>query len=415
MKRALLLTAAFGCAHPSADGPLDSSPTLATAPSPELQVAYPSRNALWADPAQHDFSDNPGLLDRILESPHGYFRFINRRFAQAVCRRFREHIASMPTVNLHGDTHLEQYAVTSAYQGLVDFDDATTGPPVLDLMRIGVSIHLTARERGWTRHRTAFFESVLDGYAAALERPDAPPPVPAVAKALEAKGQRSQRDFLDGSTKLMEPLDPVQEQALRKTLGPAMARLAKRHPGHEPDFFAIKRVGGFGLGIGSALSEKYLVRIEGDSQAPLDDVILEVKELKDLSEVNCVDGPDRIDPIRVLAVRSRIATEAEPFLGHARMGDRAFWIHGWDRGYRELDVSDDMASPEELAELLYAIGFQLGRGHPQQIASPRDDELREDLEEWVRAHRGKLHQEVERLEDQVYRAWQAFSERVTES
>jgi len=383
--------------------------------SAALEVGYPTRNALWADPAQHDFSDNPGLLDRILESPHGYFRFINRRFARAVCRRFRQHIASMPTVNLHGDTHLEQYAVTSDYQGLVDFDDATTGPPVLDLVRIGVSIHLAARERGWREHRAAFYEAVLDGYATALAHPEAQPPVPALARALEEKGQRSREDFLQSSTQLMEPLNPEEERKIRETLQPAMARLTHRHPDAGPGFFAIKKLGGFGLGIGSALSEKYLVRVEGPSPDPMDDVILEVKELKDLSEVNCVDGPQRIDPIRLLAVRSRIATEAEPFLGHARMGERAFWIHGWDRGYRELDVEDDMATPEAFVELLYAIGFQLGRGHPEQIASPRDDELRQDLEQWVRAHRGQLHQEVERLEDQVYRAWQAFSQRLTRS
>ncbi len=411
MKRVLLLTSTLGCASAPAAPPAERVTVQAAA----LELSYPTSNALWADPAQHDFSDNPGLLDRILESPHGYFRFINRRFARAVCRRFREHIASMPTVNLHGDPHLEQYAVTSHYQGLVDFDDATTGPPVLDLVRLGVSIHLAAREKGWSEHRAAFYEAVLDGYAAALEHPDDLPPVPALAHVLEEKGQRSQRDFLETSTQLMEPLAAEKEKAMRETLQPAMARLARRHLDPGPGFFAIKKLGGFGLGIGSALSDKYLVRIEGPSPDPLDDVILEVKEIEDLSEVNCVDGPERIDPIRVLAVRSRIAAEAEPFLGHARMGDRAFWIHGWDRAYRELDVEADMASPEAFVELLYAIGFQLGRGHPEQIASPRDDELREDLEQWVRAHRGRLHQEVEVLEDQVYRAWQAFSHRVARS
>ena len=43
----------------------------------------------------------------------------------------------MPTVTLHGDPHLEQYAVTDAGRGLTDFDDASKGPAILDLVRFG--------------------------------------------------------------------------------------------------------------------------------------------------------------------------------------------------------------------------------------------------------------------------------------
>jgi Ser/Thr protein kinase RdoA (MazF antagonist) len=42
-------------------------------------------------------------------------------------------------VNLHGDAHLEQFAVTDASFGLIDFDDAVGGPAVIDLLRFGVS------------------------------------------------------------------------------------------------------------------------------------------------------------------------------------------------------------------------------------------------------------------------------------
>jgi hypothetical protein len=58
------------------------------------------------------------LLRILLQRSHacdvGYFRFINVAFDNEVCRRIRALITTMRAVKLHGDVHLEQYAVTDA-------------------------------------------------------------------------------------------------------------------------------------------------------------------------------------------------------------------------------------------------------------------------------------------------------------
>ena len=95
-------------------------------------------NPLYIDPASRDFSENADLLERILSGPHGYFRFINIPFSREICRRFENELPSMPSLNLHGDAHIEQYAMTDLGRGLTDYDDSSTGPGLIDLLRFGV-------------------------------------------------------------------------------------------------------------------------------------------------------------------------------------------------------------------------------------------------------------------------------------
>ncbi len=57
-----------------------------------------------------------------------------------MCETLEQALAGTPTVNLHGDPHVEQYSVTESGRGLTDFDDASTGPAALDIVRFAVSI-----------------------------------------------------------------------------------------------------------------------------------------------------------------------------------------------------------------------------------------------------------------------------------
>lgn len=130
-----------------------------------------SKSALLVSPSLYDFSKNPKLLKRIRSGAHGYFRFINVPFSEHVCRLFDADVRNVPRTNLHGDAHLEQYAVTELGRGLTDFDDSSTGPFVLDLVRFGVSVRLACREHGWLEQCDDVFREFLRGYRAALANP----------------------------------------------------------------------------------------------------------------------------------------------------------------------------------------------------------------------------------------------------
>ena len=101
---------------------------------------------------------------------------MNAPFAAETCRLFADVAASLPEVNLHGDAHIEQYAVTNLGGGLTDFDDCTRGGAVIDLVRFGTSLLLAAREKGWAAEEERFVGSFLEGYRGALARREHPAP-----------------------------------------------------------------------------------------------------------------------------------------------------------------------------------------------------------------------------------------------
>src|SRR5512143_2564225 len=125
-------------------------------------------DALAVDPADPRLASRRDLVAKLSASAHGYFRFVNAAFAEETCRLFADVAESLPEVNLHGDAHVEQYAVTSLGRGLTDFDDCTRGKAVIDLVRFGASLLLAAREKGWPGEERRLVDAFLDGYRAGL-------------------------------------------------------------------------------------------------------------------------------------------------------------------------------------------------------------------------------------------------------
>ncbi len=54
---------------------------------------------------------SPELVDRLRADSFTYFRFINRTWTARVCEALAD-LTDAPTVRLHGDAHVEQFAVT---------------------------------------------------------------------------------------------------------------------------------------------------------------------------------------------------------------------------------------------------------------------------------------------------------------
>lgn len=404
----LALTALSSCSHAS---PQPSAGAPAPRQAPASRPAGEPSAELAISPDGFPFQKHPRLLKRLRAHPHGYFRFINRGFSQNVCDRWSDVMSSMATVNLHGDAHLEQYSVTDVSRGLSDFDDSSTGPPVIDMLRMMVSIRLTVKYMGWPASTKMITDRFFEGYVGALMNPEVAAPLPTPAERLRARFGEDRRAFLEWVKTVIEPVGEQARSVFQEALQPYVDRmLAARNGVDEASFFRIEEAGLLRLGIGSALDEKYLLRVEGPSEGPEDDVILEVKQVRDLGGVSCIDGNEKIDPFRILLGQSRIAYTPYQYLGYLRVEGRTFWIHSWVDNYRELDPREMLKSPEELGEVLYDIGVQLGRGHPNQIAAPFDDELRALLARWVDTYRSRLGKDAQELAAEVERAYTQFLE-----
>ncbi len=368
----------------------------------------------------YDFSRNPKLLERIVASPYQYFRFINKRFAKTICEKFEQELPGMPTVNLHGDPHIEQYSVTESGRGLTDFDDASTGPAALDIFRFGVSIQLAVEERGWFDKKSALVEEFLRGYRKALEDPETTAPEPQIVARVRASFDSDRRSLLAWADSLMTP-EPVSELPGQVAIDLFSEVIHDENPDLPPHYFDVVKAGRLRMGVGSALDQKYLARVQGPTLESDDDVLVEIKEVRDLSGIDCIHRRAK-DPFAILAAQSRIAYTPYKFTGFIyldprRTGDHgldsdfwdgsSFWVHTWVDHYWEVSIND-LASPEELAEIVYDVGVQLGRGHPKAVASPHDFQLRKALLGVLDEYEPDIDRRLVELTVGVNQGWQQF-------
>jgi len=345
---------------------------------------------------------NPGLRARLRGTPHGYFRFVNEAFTREVCRRFASLPRPQAAVTLHGDCHLEQYAVTDLGRGLTDFDDSASGPAYVDIVRLGVSIQLAAWQRGWTAEADRIYAAFRSGYRRALVDPAAEAPEPSFAKRVAEGFDLDHTRCLARAETLMEALDQYQPER-NQAEGELAHKMLAQNAGLPDWFFRSKRIGRLRIGVGSALSAKYLARIEGMTESPDDDLMLEAKELVDRRGVGCVSVEP--GPSRIFTGNARIAYQPFRYTGVIQVGNKTLWVHAWPDNYVELDIRT-VRSPDELREIAYDAGVQLGRGHPK---GPRVEDgtavrmaLLRDLPE------ARMRGVVAALTEETLAAWRRF-------
>jgi Uncharacterized protein conserved in bacteria (DUF2252) len=384
-------------------------PTTAASSQPASSDGQP---VLHRPIASYDFSIHPNLLARILKSSFQYMRFTSRGFAAAVCRDFDDILPSLPTVNLHGDAHLEQFAVTSTGHGLVDFDDATAGPAVIDLVRFGVSLQLAASARDW--QADSAIDSLFAGYRTALAHPNAESTLPDFVERARAQFSDDPSAFLERAESLMVAPHPSERPQIEAGWKRYNSLMLEQRKDLTPAFFALKAYGALRGGVGSALDRRILARIEGPTSAPGDDVILEAKELRDMRQVSCVRSALVGGRFRTIVGRARLGDGEDPYLALIPRGSQdpanaaPLWVQSWLPDYRELDAAADLEDEDELEQLSFHVGMQLGRGHVLHIATPFDDQLRAALRDMLDEREPRIRRAIDAMTAVTNESWQHF-------
>jgi hypothetical protein len=326
---------------------------------------------------------SPEIVARLRADPFTYFRFINRAWTQRVCEVFAD-VPQPAIVRLHGDAHIEQFAVTSDEWGLDDFDDSIRGPTFIDIVRFMGSIDLATRQRGWTDARDALWDRFLEGYRQGLSDPDYRPPEPALVHELRKQAPLTRAAFLAWGEAQMQPIDDDRLKSVAVAME-ALDRLVRRtRPDIAPGYFTVARAGWLRMGVGSAAARKVLIRIQGLTADPEDDQLLEVKEVTNLEGVDCIEDPAGQSAVRVIDGGRQLGRlkhdifAVGPTLLMPTAADRAehwldWWAGSWAHPYRELRVTD-FRSVDDLAEIVFDSGVQLGAGkladvRPQALSS----------------------------------------------
>jgi len=362
---------------------------------------------LALDPKDSRFSGRPDLVATLTATPHGYFRFVNAGFAAETCRLSADVAASLPEVNLHGDAHVEQYAVTSLGRGLTDFDDCTRGEAVIDLVRFGASLLLAAREKGWAAEDQRFVGEFLKGYRDGLRGGPREMRTPGLVTRTRAGFKWDHAAALRQAHALIDrapvPLDAFADGASRFA---ELVRFGRELPA---GFFEVRRVGAITMGVGSALDEKYLIIFEGQTQAAEDDLVVEAKQIRDLAGNPCVRTD--VGASRVLDGQRLIAYEPFAYAAVVAHGSKFFWMHDWTDDYQEASIGSVILSPGDLREVAYDAGVQMGRAHPKRPDGGPDKDPRRAAMKSLNAIEARVRAAIRQMAARTESAWQTFKQK----
>jgi hypothetical protein len=354
----------------------------------------------------------PELLDRLRADPFTYFRAINRAWTERVCEAFAD-VTDAPIVRLHGDAHVEQFAVTTDGWGLDDFDDSTRGPSYVDIVRFLGSIDLATRQRGWTRDRDALWDRFFEGYRHGLSNPDYRPPEPDIVRQLRTQAPATRPAYLAWGERQMQPMDDARMKLVLAGMEDLDRLVRRDHPNLARGYFTVTSAGWLRVGVGSAATRKVLVRVQGPTADPDDDVLLEAKEVTTLDGVRCLEGPTNPLAVRVIAGTRQLGRLKHDILavGPTRLipaaADRAehwleWWVSSWEPSYREVHLGD-LRSVEDLADIAFDSGVQLGAG---KLVSIRQQALSSSM-----TRDARLRKETSTIVEELLAGWRELGGR----
>ena len=357
----------------------------------------------------------PALIKQLRADPYDYFRFVNRSWIGRVCDDFARDLEGLPIVRLHGDAHVEQFALTQDAWGLDDFDDSARGPAVVDIVRFLGSIDLAARQRSWEKDRDRLFDRFVEGYKRGLAEPHYLPPPPDIIGRLRAQAPPTRAALLAWGESKMQPLGDTSMKAVVAGIEAVARVILRERPDLTPEYFRVVRAGSVKSGVGSAVLPKIMVRVRGPSDDPADDELLESKKIGDLGGLSCLKTPTVQPTLRIIDGSKQlgrlkhniIAAGPELIIPEVMAtGERLqdWWIRSLDPSYREVRLTE-LQSVRDLAAISYDAGVQLGSGRLQDKTVPLSGYDRQRLSAVIARLEKRYRQEASKLVDELLLGW----------
>jgi hypothetical protein len=414
------MTSAIGKRIVLHDGPLPIRWFACVLAFIAMAVAAHASEPLRPDPESLKHA-TPELIQRLRADPYVYFRFVNRSWIARICDDFGAELRSLPVVRLHGDPHVEQFAYTNDAWGLDDFDDSARGPAAIDIVRFLGSIDLAARQRFWEKHREKLFDGFVEGYKRGLAEPDYLPRAPEIVRQLRAQAPRTRAAFLALNDSRIQPLTEGAMKAVIAAVEAFAGIVLRERPDLVSGYFRVVRAGWLQGGVGSAATPKIMVRVQGASDDPADDELLELKKIGDLGGLRCLETPAFQPTLRIIDGSKQLGRLKHSILAAgpelvipevAARGQRLddWWLRNVDPSYRQVRLTD-LRSVDDLAAIVHDAGVQLGAGRLQDRTLTLNSFDRKE----IFAATGKLdkryRQEATKLVDDLLQGWQELVRR----
>jgi hypothetical protein len=172
-------------------------------------------------------------------------------------------------------------------------------------------------------------------------------------------------------------------------------------------FFTVKRIGALTMGVGSALDEKYLLILEGDTPAPGDDLVVEAKQIRDLTGNPCLRTD--VGASRVLDGQRLIAYEPFAYAAVVPHGGKFFWVHDWTDDYQEASIATIIHGARELREIAFDAGVQMGRAHPKRPDGTVDKDRQRAALRSLLSVEARVRASMREMAARTEEAWREFN------
>lgn len=332
---------------------------------------------------------------KMKESAFSFFRGSAPLFYQDVQNRF-----DGPRIPLQGDLHLENLGTYQTSQGAIaydlnDFDESCTAPVSWELARCATSIRLALRDakiQDASKHVDAFLAS----YRQTLQTLDSSelssPFVPSNGPAADAIKAAKQHSYLDGMISngkflLGKKLRPVSEPEKGE-----IERAVQRYAGGK-SFYRIKDVASRIAGTASIGRYRFAVLVEGLTDRPSDDRVLELKEETSPAASNTAGNQAE----RVCRAYGYFLPFPDPLLGTTRLLGMDFLVRELQPAKGGVELAD--LKQEDWPGFLATVAEVVARAHA------RSGKAAEILRGIDPAEISRFAQEYENQVEQDYQAF----------
>lgn len=319
-------------------------------------------------------------LDRLCASPFGFLRGTFHLFVSDWSALGDDPLAAGDDQPIVGDLHLENFGAFRGADGNVvfdvnDFDETATFTPALDLGRLATSVVLADDRHGDVR-AVERIGALVDAWAAAARsldlRPISGKEAPSVVRALVDTASDASRatwierriEGADGQRafKSSDKYQRVADAALRAAITDGVREFGARcpeRPADVPDWPRVLDVAVRVAGTGSLGRFRWAVLVQGKSDKPGKERILELKEAVP-SSLSPSDSSEQAAE-RVIATQRRLQGAPPAYLGVAHVAKRPFTVRELQPTEAKLDVG--VLKGGDFDALAAACGTVLGRMH----------------------------------------------------
>ncbi|MDE2510730.1 MAG: DUF2252 family protein, partial [Elusimicrobia bacterium] len=307
---------------------------------------------------------------------HFYFRNMllpmQTRFAQLM------DMGAMPKVFLHGSPHVDNYAKSAQGAAMVDFDRARVGPYAWDLVRLMVSLSLRRKKDGDGLLEPDVLKQLKKGYLRGFRHPDRPFSEMRELKNAEPEDDEVSTDaYLAANKKWAKEMRanplPVNDPDVLKLI----AGYAKTQ---EPGFLDEYVVEEAGRGQGSmGFRGLFLVVLAPrDKKSGRDRILLNIKATRTDPDTEWYKNPY---PSEV----ERMHAAAELYAPGWTLRPGSATLDGVEYDVRPISPQNvklkKMLNREQLLDLAYSAGTQLGRAHRLSLTGATPAQLEKHLED----------------------------------